>query len=399
MKARPDRERTTQAAWALAFAAVFGLALAARTVGLPLERHVFDGHEADYLRVFQGAPVPASTRLYPLLAGLYGALGRWTQDPAWLLRLNALAGALGASLGGVAIARRWGLRAGLCAAALLALSPPHVAWSGSAYNVMIPQALLLAAVAARGAWGVPLYALACGMRVELALLAPAVALVAGWRTALGAVGGLGVWGLLPTAPSLRPLSLTLPANLQLTGMIGPLGSLWGLALAGLALQRRTRPLLAAAAWTHLIAAGFDDQGDRHLLFAGFALSGLIASGQGWRRWLVLPALGLSLHGFWQLNMRYYADVDAFRATLPVEGPPPTDCVEILDDPLAPQSHWRYRGAWPEGRLCWGEEAIHHAWTSRGLHDRALRMKALYDPEPVGVQELPGGPRLIWALHP
>ena len=56
-------------------------------------------------------------------------------------------------------------------------------------------------------------------------------------------------------------------------------------------------------------------------------------------------------------------------------------------------------AWPDQRLCWGEEAIHRAWTSRGLQDRALRMRRLYAPTPVGLLRLPGGPRLIHELAP
>ena len=90
--------------------------------------------------------------------------------------------------------------------------------------------------------------------------------------------------------------------------------------------------------------------------------------------------------------------------------PPLPCVEVLDDPIDPRSHWNHRGAWwghgdwpqadgVQASLCWGEEAAHWAWTSRGLHDRALRMRVLYDVEPFGVLRLPGGPRVMGWVRP
>ncbi|MCB9795301.1 MAG: hypothetical protein H6741_21570 [Alphaproteobacteria bacterium] len=380
--------------------ALFCAALAVRAWGLPLERQVFDGHERDYLLAFQGLETGASLQVYPGLAALYRALGALTPDPRALLGLNLFAGALTAPLAGLAVGRSLGERAGWIAGALVALSPSHVAWSASAYNVALPQLLLVGALAARGAWGAPLYALACASRVELALLAPAVAWLAGWRCALGALGALTVAPLLPQGPELRPLSLTLPANLRLTGLIGPLGAPLGLAAVGLAARRESLPWLAAAAWCFLASAAFDDQGDRHLLFAAMALGAVLGAARGWRLGALALGLGLQVHGLLELRERFYSGNAAFRASLPDLGPPPGDCVEVLDDPLGPESHWAYRAqGWPEGRLCWGEEAIHHAWTSRGLHDRALRMKQLYEAVPIGITEMEHGPRLVWELHP
>jgi hypothetical protein len=49
-----------------------------------------------------------------------------------------------------------GRRAGLAAAALVALHPVHAAWSTSAYNVVVPLSLLALAAAAVDRCGAPL---------------------------------------------------------------------------------------------------------------------------------------------------------------------------------------------------------------------------------------------------
>ena len=376
-------------------AVIAALAMLTR-LGLPLHRHRFDGHEADYLRVFLGEDLDASTRLYPILAGFYGLLGLISEDPRALVAVNLLAGLLTVGLVGVAVGRRFGRVEGLAAAALLALSPTHAFWAASAYNVAIPHLLLAGALAAPRWWGIPLYAAACTTRVELALLAPAMAL---WNPRLlpGALGAAACWPLLETAPAMRPLMLVLPVNLRLTELMGPLGSLAGLVLVAAAAQRRSLRLLLAAAWVHGVGATFDDYGSRHALLGTLFLAAALAVAPGWRRWLLAPALALSLWGSWELRQDYYAPVATYRATLPETLEPPPPCTELMDDPLMEASHWNYRDAWPED-ACWGEEAIHHAWTSRGLQDRALRMRVAYDPELIGVLDLPGGPRAMYRIR-
>lgn len=389
---RPPPARTLLAGATLAAAA-----LAVRTLWLPLGRHTFDGHEADYLSAFLGAPWSGSTRLYPLLAGLYTALGALGDDPRLLLGLNLAAGVATVLAAGIWVRRTWGDRAALVTAAALALSPAHVFWSASAYNVAIPQALLVMGLAVGGWGGAVLYALACANRIELALLAPVIFLLGERRVALGALGATAAWPLLAHTASFHPPERVWSANLGLTGLLGPLGEPLGLVLVGLALGRRSWRLVLAALWVHATSAAFDDYGYRHGLFGGLCLAAAIATGLGWRRWLALPALGLLALGMADLADRFYLPSADFRASLPTLGPPP-DCYEILDDPLADNSHWALRRTPPAGTLCWGEERIHRAWTSRGLHARALRMHALYHLAPLGVLELPGGPRLVYEVR-
>lgn len=372
------------------------LALAALTrLTLPLYRHKFDGHEGDYLRVFLGEDLDASTRLYPVLAGFYSLLGLLSDNPWTLVFVNLAAGVATVGLIGLAVGRRFGVAEGLAAATLMALSPTHIFWSASAYNVALPHLLLAGALAAPRWWGVGLYALACTMRVELALLAPAMAL---WNPRLlpGALGALACWGLMDTAPEMRPVSLVWPVNLQLTSLLGPLGTWPGLLVVALAAHKRAILLLPAALWVHLVGASFDDYGSRHALLGTAFLIAAVAVAPGWRRWMLAPALALSLWHTHQLRTWYYAPVETYRVQLPEVLEEPPACTELMDDPLMEASHWNHREAWPED-ACWGEEAIHRAWTSRGLQDRALRMRVAYDPELIGVLDLPGGPRAMYRI--
>ncbi|MCP4810187.1 MAG: hypothetical protein GY913_24325 [Proteobacteria bacterium] len=368
------------------------LTLAVRLAWFPVTRHRFDGHEADYLAVFEGAAWEGSTRLVPALAGLYQALG-WLFDSPWVLvGLSVLAGLVTVLAVAGWAGRRFGFVPGVVAGALVALSPEHAAWSLSAYNVALPHALLAVALwvgtdeRERVRWaGTALYALACSMRMELAFLAPFVALMAGWRASIGALGGLAGIAVMGTAPELRPVSQVLPINVQLVAFLGPC-----LVPALVGASRRTVALLGAALGVHLVGSCFDDYGARHALLGAVALIGVVAGLEDRRKWVVWGlALLASLWSVYQTADSYY--VRSFD--VPELGPPPP-CDPILDDPLAEGSHW---DDWPADP-CWGEEFVHHAWTSRALQDRSLRMHTAYVLEPIGVEHLPGGPRVIYSVR-
>ena len=393
----------------LAAAALTAAAIAVRGVWIPFHRHRFDGHELDYLRAFQGEALSESTRLYPTLAALYRQLGRLSDDPNLLLWLALVFGVATVGAAGVAAGRRFGEPAGWIAAALIAASPAHAFWSTSAYNVALPQLLLVGALAARGWTGAGLYAAACLFRVELMALAPAVALLAGpgrggLKTAAGALGGLVMLPLLETAPPLRGPLDVLPINLLLPDFLGPLGAPLGLVLVALCVNRASWPWLAAAAWVHLVGACFDDYGWRHGLTGGVALAGVIAAPENRRglqrlhRAAAAAALGLSLWGCGEVARWYYAPLATFEehAVAGLDALPATpDCAEIQDDPLAPESHWN---GWPEGPVCWREEAIHYQWNSRGLMARRLRMRRAYALTPIGLVPAPSGPRIYYAVE-
>ncbi len=390
----PDLFRMNQKQQLLAAGGLGIFALWVRVGWVPIERHRFDGHEAELLQAFLGQSPAWSTRVQPAAAILYSGLGSVISDPRALIALQLLSGLACVGLAGIWASREWGAKAGWWTALLLTLTPAQAFWSSSAYPVILPLAFLMGALVVRGWRGALLYAIACALRPDLAALAPAVGLLGGWKLTPGALGALAVAPVIDTAPALRPFLETLPVNLPLTAYMGPLGTIAGGLLVALAVQKTHWRLLAAAAWVHLVGSLFDDYGTRHALFGGVCLTVLVAQGRGWRQWLapaaaILLSLGVSDMAHW-----YYADATRFAATLPVLPPPPPDCEELLDDPLAASSHWNLRKAWPEGRVCWGEEHIHRAWTSRGLQDRALRMHNTYTLAPLGLLNLPGGPRLV-----
>lgn len=397
---------------ALAAVALGVVAVYLRAGLIPFRRHLYDGHELDYLRVFQGAELGDSTRLYPTLAWLYRQLGAISDDPNLLLWLALAVGVATVGAAGVAVGRRFGERAGWIAAILVAASPAHAFWSTSAYNVALPQLLLVSAIAARGWTGAALYACACLFRVELMLLAPAVAVMAGadsrahWkraRIALGALGGLALIPLLETAPPLHSPLTVLPVNLLIPHYLGPLGTTYGVIIVLLTVERRSLSWLLAAAWVHLVGSCFDDYGWRHGLLGGLALIGVVASDRKllWGP-LAICALAVSLVGLKDVARWYYAPAADFETTLRGRDLPaltePLDCHEILDDPLDPRSHWFAQTDWPDGEVCWGEEAIHYTWNSRGLMTRRLRMHRVYTLTPRGVLKTPGGPRLYYTVE-
>jgi hypothetical protein len=377
------------------------VALLVRVVVIPLWRHRFDGHELDYFAAFSGEDWSASTRLYPLLAGFYALVGKVFGSAHILVMINVLAGLMTVLAGGIWAKRRWGVDVGWMVAVLLALSPTHAFWSTSIYNVALPQALLVGGLALGGWRGALLFALACNLRMELALLLPVVWLLSDWRVALGALGAGLAWPLLDSAPHVTAPLDAMALNLYLPDFLGPLGTPIGLILVLLALQRHNAVLALAALWVHLVGAAFDDYGTRHALLGTLCLVALLATTTGWRRILPVFAGSLFCLKLVCLNVQYQMTPEHFAATLPEV---PTlqimeDCTEILDDPLAEGSHWTHRKAWPEGRVCWGEERIHRAWTSRGLQDRRKRMHRSYSLRPDFILDLESGPRLYYEVSP
>ena len=353
-------------------------------------RLVFEGHESLYRDAFLGESVRASTQAYPLLVGIYGILGQFSQDPRALVGFSAMVGALAVVGSAVWIGRLIGPRAGLWTGVLVAVLPEHVAWSTSAYNVILPHALLVWALVFRGRWGFILCALAVSMRVELVLLTPLI----GLRGVLGGISGVGLliaWGI--TFTHVRDSGLAFDINWPMIRYLGPPVLL--LSLAGL----RTKQgwlLLAMALWVHAVGAGFDDYGSRHALFGGVALCGLVAASR--TIWIpIVVTMGLTA-GSIQLAHVWHGPDDGGVATEAHElGAPPTACVEVTDEPsVAGQSlpsHRRFfHGEVDADCVIWGEEFWHRTWSSRGLMDRATRMKVLYIMKPVGaLKPRNGGP--------
>ena len=437
-------------------ALVLALALWVRLEWLPVgQRHVFDGHEAEYLDLFLGRSTPSwSTRMVPPLGLLYQGLGALSHDPRLLIATSALAGLTSIAAIMDMVRRQVGVAGALLTGLLLALYGNHAFWCSSAYPVIMPFALLVSGLwllsARRVAAWLPAsfcLSLAIGMRPELALSLPATFFWRGqrwggwwllWVLATSAMAAVITWPLLQ--PGAHPSGLwqtaplALAANLRSLDYLAPwsstatlaLGVLLGLA-AAIRWRRAATGWAALAVSTYLPACAFADSGFRHALTAGAALCVLSALGlvalatptgpRGPRHHgsralaalLGLLCLVLLISDTSRLAARYYAPAAAIHAELAALAPTVYDdsgfagCRWITEEPPLPDqelpSHLTLHRF--DGCLLWGEEFWHRSWTSRGLLDRGLRMHALYRMEPLALRvwrEDPGRPaRLVWRL--
>jgi|GEM_PF-1419278 len=357
-------------------------------------RQAFDGHERLLFEAFLGQPPTPSPQAWPLSIWMHQALGWFTTDPRALLLLASVAGALSAVFVSVAVRRKQTLEAGLAAGVLVALLPEHVAWSTSAIPVVHGLACLTAAVAVRSPMPrAVLCALAAAFRPELAV--PALFLGPPGLAAGAIAAAQLAWVGTPPAADLWPV---LRVNLPLVWFIGPPV----LVVALLALRDRTTALLAGlAVTTHLVGASFSDYGARHALPAAMALCALAALDPR-KRWLpVVVGLGL-LPALVDLQARWH-----IRADPPVFHTPPhpsADCIEVTDEPPVPgqpMPSWVVLASGDHTAPCvlWGEAPEHSEWSSRGLRDRAIRMRHTWRLVPHTLDARgPGRPWLLrWRL--
>ena len=346
---------------------VFVVSLLVRVACLPLEHHVYDGHEAEYYDIFRGVrPVSrGGTVLYPSLQWAWAGLGHvLPRHPAVPIGLMIGVGAWSAVLAAWAAGRFVGPGGAWAAGLIVATHPAHVAWSASAYNVALPLALGGGALAA-AAWisvertpprgvalaGAGAFALAVGTRLELALIAaPAGLLVlVGWWARPGPRPPLR----RTVAPLLPPLALALGLSAACAWPLVVPGGLPGdgehaisacahrawaapfrpwdsgsaAVAAGLiavaALVARPAPavaLLVGVGLVHGVMGAFDDYADRHALIAlptAAVLAGLATSGRASALGTAGVGLGLLLQiaALPEMYSRYYASEEAFVEVL------------------------------------------------------------------------------------
>jgi hypothetical protein len=341
----------------------------------------FVGHEDLLLRAFSGDAPDPSSQAWPLAIALAQGLGLLTHDPRALLVVSVVSGALAAVGVAAWTGRHFGRVAGLWAGVLVALLAEHAAWSTSAYPVMPAHALLVGAFVVRSRWGAALLiGLACSLRPDLA----PVALLRGLPGLVG-LPVAAAWVLLLPTPSLTSPLQALSVNWPMVRYLGP--PVLALGVLGLG-DRRAWGLLGAALLVHVAGSGFADYGARHALLGGVVMCALVGvAADRWGHIVGLAvALGLASDTASVARVWHHPVVPA-AATLDL-GPPPPDCVEVTEEPPIPGQplpsylqHWR--GELVADCVMWGEEDQHSAWTSRGLRDRALRMRTLYQLEPLG----------------
>ncbi len=421
---------------------VLVVALIVRVFWLPLEDHVFDGHEAEYLDLLRGerALTRGGPLLVPAMQWTAWGLGKIVGG-AWGLLVLALGCSLlqvGAWVG--LLSRLGSARVGRVAGLVLALWGTHAFWSSSAYNVIHPQAagaVALWALAvligggpprAAGALAGGAAAVAVSFRAELVLLAPVGILWLAlyrpprWRLWLppllvgAALGGaaLGLMLYPGEVPGSGDRGLSWAANRGLFSYFAPLSSaplllgvLGGLGLGARHWPRLCLPLLLLVPLVHIVGATFDDYGFRHVLTALPALAaglGVLATHRlGWAA--VAVAVGALLVQTQDVAQRYYASEEAFAAALDPALPEWTlgdleSCTLICEDgrvlPEGEQlSHFNLLDPVEaetlrekKGCLYWVIGFQEHRWSSRAVRDRLLRLQHLYETEPLAVVKDP-----------
>lgn len=425
--------------------AVLVLAVAVRTLVMPIWLHQYDGHEAEYLDLWMGTRelTQGGTMLYPAMQWLYRGLGFVAPVEHGPMLLSVAASLFSiAALHGL-LSRLVGPRVALAGAAALALCGTHAFWSSSAYNVVLPHAFAMTAL-----WGVAVLArrgdplgaglvaggaavLAVATRIESFALAPVgVAILLAWRppeykrwlpplgvsALLGAVAAALV--VLPggqVTPGSGQRALAFATNATLLDFFAPFDALWMLPVvlvaAVLALRIRPglfAPLLALAVGSHLVFSSFDDYGFRHLLNALAAVCA--ALGVLVRHKTTLALYIVALGGLaWQtldVRERYYASEQVYAETLDAALPVRTSvgsveaggerCALINEDSrivpepeqlshfnlLDPEEAQRLRSE--HGCIVWLKTVQDHRWSSRSVRARAIRLEHLYRTTPIAV---------------
>ncbi|MCB9777427.1 MAG: hypothetical protein H6742_02560 [Alphaproteobacteria bacterium] len=259
-----------------------------------------------------------------------------------------------------------------------------------------------------------------------------------WRERTALVPGLVVGALL-TAAAVRPLlfpgevpgagerALAWHINIGLLDYHAPFHTLPALTLVvlGTALAARRWPVATLALFgvsvlNHVLLATFDDFGDRHALTSLWGIAWALGAGAAAvpgqaRRLSIAVAAGgvlVSASGLVDLRQTFYAedgawlrhlDDDPVVSELPQYGPqyvavliaPEGHCGWVAEDYRVarepPLSHFNLldpaeaeslRG--DNGCLRWCEDRQDWIWSSRGVRDRAIRLRHLYELQPVGV---------------
>ena len=346
-----------RAAWIVGIALI---ATAVRLGWLPVfERHIYDGHEAEYFALFTHERVPSrgGTVLYPLMQWAYWFLGVVCTGTFWPVVIAVLFGLGSVAALGVAAGTAFGLSVGIATALGLALMGNHAFWSTSAYNVIHPVFFCSVSVAAAYRWRdavrtagtAPLWLwallwssalLAVCLRLECALvIVPLVAVLipnfaSVSKREWGLIGLGAVVGLLAIWPLLFPGGLPGEGerwmSFQLNWRLLIYGAPWShpvwLCAAGVGVALARSEALPWALWAvvgHLSMASFDDFGFRHMLLPSSALLVLGCVGVerlwargGWRRVvagaLAASGIGLMLGNTADIADRFYQAEEAWE---------------------------------------------------------------------------------------
>ena len=400
--------------WKSFFSIVFPIAFL-RLAIFPTQRHEFIGHEAEYIKVFEGLlPTLGDTTFYPAVQIIWWLLGK--------VSFGLLSPLFWASLIGAASLWFWSqaihlylpkIAAGKILLLGLVLSL-HWLWSLSAYNVMLPFLCLCIAmwqIQKQQFWNiVPWMGLACALRMEMLLMWLLPLLWSfkdqKWQVVIvGAVISIISVGGMLNHPIPGDGDWSWQNNWWLWQYYDAL-LLWG--IVGLFAQHENKQiqigLWLVVALNHGLMSAFNDFSARHVLVSmiplGFLVAPLLKNGVLW--------LGLSILSIFQLWMYraiWYVQPEDFSAFLTehygdlpkmsLQEAQMRSCARVVEiEPFAqgiPLSHFNLWEPSEEMTLreqysCidWCYTLEDWTWSSLGVRNRAIRLQGMYEITAVGI---------------
>lgn len=439
------RRRFRLELWAVA---VGILALLVRVVVIPVSRHIFDGHEAEYLAIYRGdlELSQGGTMLYPAMQWLYAGVGHLFSSEWGLLGISTVASVVSVLVLSVTVSSITTRRHGIAVGVALSIWGTHAFHASSAYNIALPNMFATLAlygivsalmidpgdasgkrrreVVWLGLFAGAAAALAVSTRIEsLFTAAFAIMFIAStkvrnirlWGPGVCLGTALGVWAIIMVlqggeTPGAESRGISFANNVGNFVYWAPFDSLAGVSvlavgfLLGIARWRGLFiSIFATAVFTHLAFASFDDYGSRHVaLFSWLAVIPATAFVVDKRTWVLGIPLALILGS--QLSdvaTLYYQSEEDFEASISSELPLMTvaelsECSLICEDgrvvPEAEQrSHFNLFDPLEAeaireetGCIYWLLGLEDTRWSSRAVRDRAKRLNYLYDMSDIAV---------------
>jgi hypothetical protein len=439
------RHRLRLAPWAAAIAL---LAALVRLVVIPVSRHIFDGHEAEYLSIYRGELElsQGGTMLYPAMQWLYAAAGQIMSSDWGLLSLSMVASIVSVIIFSVTVTSVTNKRVGVAVGVTLSLWATHAFHASSAYNIALPNMFIVLGLYAivsaistdvsgasrvrrlevvwLGLFAGAAAALAVSTRLESLFAAPfAILLIAFARAKNFRLWGpgvfvgalLGVWAILMVmhggeTPGAESRGLSFANNVGNFSYWAPFDSVLGVVLVGcgylLGLSRWPKlfvSLLITTVVVHLAFSSFDDYGSRHVaLFSWLAVLPVSVLIVDKRTWILSAAVvALLIVHLSTVSGLYYQSEEAFENSISPELPLMSQeevlrCSLICEDGrVVPESEQRshFNLLDPveaqlireeKGCIYWLRGLEDVRWSSRAVRDRATRLNYLYHMSDIAV---------------